>query len=1189
MKKSFIQLPLFMALIVAMIFGLSHLSLDGGASVSENVNSPNEDRMSIALVNEDEGAVFSEAELDFGNAFVSSINQNSNHEWFVVSRGVAESGLERNTYDMMIVIPNDFTQKALSIEAETPEQVVLNYKINASDSEAIRAQAEETASSILNDFNRRIIDVYFASVIGNLQDAQDNVAQLVEEYENLTYTYNNAVNEPLSGYTTQFTAIKDNTAMSVDSFSNFENLLNSYRESLVEQFGSYEEYRSGIDDVNDTQQANYVINQAFYEQLNAFKNGLENGDVNNQLQQLQETNQFINSQFQINEDQENQMRNIAFHTNGIRNRLDQALKELEKEQAEFDVVAINTNVKERLAVIMEEAFDDEDQLTVLLSSQQDRLLAKIEDQIANLPSLDIDGLEDTELSPEIIRELQNVIKVTEKYNSEFNEVPLNNPDMILSEHIQTLKTSLNKNGVVLTDKVILPESDKPLRDFKVYDIPEGFEINRLVVQLPDEEEVVFDDYQENEMVTLPSYQNGGEFTISLSLRLKDDYLDMPINIFNIKQWKWDLYQIDEEDKGLLDLLDIFKNKQDDKETDDSVPNADSDETSSDQENSNGGDETTDQSDSPDKNNDNTDQTDNEDNPTGTEEDQDSSDGNGNDENTEGNDDEQENPEENQGENDGTPGDNEENERTPGDNEDNKGNPDENDGSDEEEEETEIELVAIDHHHIRHNVQTPLIDEVTKDLIRSVENTISPYQKLLSSYEAYFGMSLTCTDVEGDECANISDEISLVEMATDDSLYALFNKNVSELLTNYIADQVIADVLQEIKEPLANYQGQIEGHRSFVEQTNLKADQLANTITQTKESARVLNDNLQKSLEDIIEWRNQSLVLIEDQAEIQNRNDEEQTMVMALGDRYQPLLTQSQSLADAASTNLTEAETVYQTFERIDTQADTIQQSGSSIIQQADTLAENMTSKLMNDQNFAENFSTVMANSRIGERQNEDLYDFLSNPVETKNAGVIIETETFTPYFLVVITFIVALFTAYGISTINQKRSQEDQFKTEESLVGQNGLITGITAAIGGVLEGLVIGISSSTLLNIAGEKLVIWNGLMVLIMVTMVLAATYLLRQLKMLGMFLLLMVISLYLFLTGALTNSLSGVGQLRDYSPLQFVEKLLNRVIQGASDYGFIVFGLIVIALLALTANLLVVSRGSTKITEEDDKNAA
>ncbi|WP_208591420.1 type VII secretion protein EsaA [Gracilibacillus suaedae] len=1196
MKKNMIQLPIFLLLILTLIIGLSYVSLDRD-STSQDVDIK-EDRMSIALVNEDDGATFDGVELGFGDAFVQSINQ-TNHEWFVVSRGVAESGLERNTYDMMIVIPKNFTEKALSIDSESPEQVVLNYKINASDSEAVRTQAEETASNILNDFNRRIIDVYFASVIGNLQEAQDNVANYVEEYEELTYTYNNAVHNPLSSYTNQFTMIKDNAEVSKDSFNGFENTLNSYEENLVEQLGSFEDYQSNIQEVEETQQSNSVIHNDFAEQLNGFQNGLDHGDVNSQLQNLQDTNDYINAQFQLNnENQEDPVENLAFHTRGLQKRLDTALQAIMEEQESFNVDSINSNVRERLATFVENAFEGENDLTILLDTQRDKLLDRVEDQIAQLPSLDEEALEESDLSPEMIKEIQNVMRVTKKYNDEFNEVYPVNRDLILPEHIQALKEDLNINGVELKDTVMLPESEKPLREFKVTDIPEGFAISRLSIQLPDGEEHTFYNYQENDEVELPTYQNG-EFTVALTLRLKDDYLDQPLDVYDMKRWNWELYQIDEEDAEQLEQDDeaeeeepttkeptpivasytVVNTENSSESTEAPETNAESQEdteadSTSDEENESSVDDTG----SEDQNNDQGDLNNDENN-------QDSPDESTGEDN-EGSNQVGEDPEENDGseedplEDDGSTGGEEE---TP--DEDNGENPDEN-----EEEQKEIEIVEIDHHYIRHSVKTPVIDDATEDLIRAVEDTITPYQKLLSSYEAYFDLDLTCVDAdpESEKCAKVDQEESLTEMASDQSLYALFNKDVGELLTDYIAEQVIADVTEEIREPLVNYENQMEDYRSYIDETIRRADQLATTVVNTREAARILNDNLQSTLEDITEWRDQSLSLIDSQSEIQNTNEQEQQMVMSLSEGYQPVFSQSQTLADQASNNLNEAETVYQTFDRIDEQADTIQQSGSDLIQEAEVLATNMTNKLMSDQEFVDNFTNVMANSRIGDRQNEDLYDFLANPVETRNEGVIVErADTFTAYFLVLICFLVALFTGYGMSTISQKRMAENQFEEEKSIVSQNGLITGIIASVG-VLEGLVLGLVSAYLLQISGGKLILWTGLMILIMFTMVLAATYLLRQLKMIGMFILLGLLSMYLFLTNALTNSLSGVGDWRDLSPLQYVERLLNRVVQGSSDYGFIVFGLIVIALLAVLANLLVVTRKSSQVTE-DDENVA
>ena len=98
-----------------------------------------------------------------------------------MSRGVAESGLKNNNYNMMIVIPNDFSRKAVAIDSELPEKLTLNYKVNATGNKDLKAEAENTASAILEDFNKQIIDVYFASIIGKLQGAQDNIGKIIEK------------------------------------------------------------------------------------------------------------------------------------------------------------------------------------------------------------------------------------------------------------------------------------------------------------------------------------------------------------------------------------------------------------------------------------------------------------------------------------------------------------------------------------------------------------------------------------------------------------------------------------------------------------------------------------------------------------------------------------------------------------------------------------------------------------------------------------------------------------------------------------------------------------------------------------------------------------------------------------------------------------------------------------------------
>lgn len=68
--------------------------------------------MNIAFVNEDQGADYSGKNYRFGDAIQTSVLKDTTHDWATVSRGVAESGLKRDVYNLMIVIPSDFSKKS---------------------------------------------------------------------------------------------------------------------------------------------------------------------------------------------------------------------------------------------------------------------------------------------------------------------------------------------------------------------------------------------------------------------------------------------------------------------------------------------------------------------------------------------------------------------------------------------------------------------------------------------------------------------------------------------------------------------------------------------------------------------------------------------------------------------------------------------------------------------------------------------------------------------------------------------------------------------------------------------------------------------------------------------------------------------------------------------------------------------
>ncbi|WP_340082205.1 type VII secretion protein EsaA [Terribacillus sp. FSL K6-0262] len=1172
MKKFDKRWILFLVLIVLLASGLSYLTLH--QETTKTAEQPQTQNMSVALVNEDQGATLNGTELAFGDAFVNSVSESDDNEWFVVSRGVAESGLKNNTYDMMIVIPNDFSEKSLNITAEAPEQVVLQYKINASENPRMKEQAEKTASDILNDFNRRIIDVYFASIIGNLQNAQDNIGQMVNRQAVYTNAYNSDIFQPLSGYTDQFGMVRENTEVSKDSFTSFGELLNSYEEQLADESQLGEDFVSSLDEVMNIKEANNTNLLSFQDQINQFSQGLTAGEVDQRLDQLVSTNEAINRQFAAAQQNaaDSIMRQPATPLNttniysgsvSLQRQLQDSSERVASLQQDIDAYLTESNekfrakIEDRIRNTIDKELAEDQNLNINMLFEDPNQVARnrINHAIGKLPSLEIEDFQDVGLPESTVDEIGNVIRMTKKYQSDFKPVNIDrDPSPTLKDEFERLNEKLTKEGVQVTDTVHIPENKKEGQIFRL-EVPKGFSVEYLGIQLPGEEEQGYTGSLVDGEVKLPANREG-EFKVSLTLKKDEGSFD----VYKPIAWSWTLEQKDLEDVdkpdelaytpaagNLLATTQVNNGDQAPEEgkTEEELP---AEETPSD-----GGGTSPGGGTEPDEN---------AETPTDPPADD---------------------QEDNQGGNDTE---NPDDTMEPGTPDDSADQPDddkpEEEEPGEEEKPEEPEKLYIKDHTIRHEISTPVedLDDTTETLIHTVTNTISAYQELGSQYESYFGFGLH----------SLPDDFgsgNLRDLADKDSLYYLFNKkDIKDLLADYMTSQITGSVTEQLRTPAEAFRQKVGNYQTKVQQAIADADTLTSQVAAATEQAAVLNENVSQTLEDVAAWREQALGLLEEQEEIQTNAQGEQEAVLTLGSEFQPLLTSSQTLAQQAQSNTDTADQVYETFENIDTQAREIEQSGTDIVSDAEQLASNLTDKLSNDQDFAENFTEVLANSRVGDRQNENLYDFLSNPVQTSNEGTIAAQgkTIFTPYYLVLISFIVVLFTAYVISTLHMRRKQDDQFAADTSLMIQNAPITVITAGIG-LLEGIVIGIVSSYYLPIDDLNKLQLTAVMALLIMAMLLVATYLLRQVKMIGMFILLAIFSLYLFFTDAIGTASTAFPTIEKFSPLQYMETFMLRIVEGSVNYVVAIFVLVIAAAAGALANLLVLSQSEKGVDNADD----
>lgn len=1088
MKKINWSILFFILLAVSLSISLSYLGFNQKVGKSDKKTETTKEtaKMTIAIVNEDQGSTFNDKQINFGENFVKSIEKDTSHEWFIVSRGVAESGLKRDIYNMEIIIPNDFSKKALSLTSKNPEKITVNYKINDVGNEDLKTEAEKTASTILEDMNKRVIDVYFASILTNLQEAQDNIKSVVEKEREYNNNYQTQVNAPISSYTKEFKTVQDYSGTSKDNFKSFQTMLTEYQKTLGEGKVATSNYDKELQSVAKLQVQNLPASTLFTKNLDTFNNYLSADSIMKETASLTEANEYLHTEFQVLSNnnslltQTKALQTYITNTNSKITELDNQL-----------LAILNSNLKEAVSSDLKRILQGTGETTksyYLKELTEEDINGGFKNKLASLiqkiPTFEKAELEDLGLNNS---KYVNIIQLSKCfYNNNSRLFPddfypgSNATDIPVNDLLDRMKTTWKTGKEVKSKWVTIPKSDLPTTFHLT--IENNFNLSKIKVVNEEKEEFNLSDVvDDGKKFKIEPQDKDVKIQIVATASLTNE--DASVPLFGSLNWGA-MYQQQEQVKIDAD-----------------------DEKSETEENS----QAEDQSDQP--------------------------------------------------------ADDESGEEST--NEDTDNNDQSSDTTDEVEPIiTEKPVVAI-------SVDTPNFVENSKEVSTAYLKTIRYYEQLSVLYQLYYGLN----PADEEAFPNLEDTSkNLDDIATSNSYAYIFNNvDVMNKLVSLSSDNFVQDYANRMQ----NFENRLKAYQSLMVDVDNKSTDLSSRLTKAVSEANSQNENLTKVLTELEEWRKKSLALVADNSTVTENADKEKEAVMQLNTDFTDLLARSESLAEGASSNSDSAEGVYKTFDAIDKKANSIQASGKKLINEAAGLSAKLSKKLKDDQTFQKNFSNVMDNSRVGERQNENLYDFLSRPVQKVNAGTIVAGDKVTPYYTVIIFILAALFTSYVIAYQEKRRAQQDVFLSEVSITLRNLPITFMTVGIA-IAEGLTIGLITGKLFQIEKIGIFLWLGISVLIMLTLVTVFTYLLRQLQMFGMFVVLITISCYLFLTDAVgmnVDNASIFARIKAISPLQQVEQLLIYVFNGEADFAKIIYMMVGITAIFTTLNLFVFRKGQQR----------
>ncbi|MGY3777377.1 type VII secretion protein EsaA [Isobaculum melis] len=1060
MKKKLIVAAMLLVLAVTLGSGLTYLGL--GQNNQSEQQSQEVDKMTIAIVNEDAGVTFGEKDYNIGAGYIKKIEQDKTQNWYVVSRGVAESGLNNNSYNLMIVIPSDFSQRVFAINEVAPEKATIRYKINANGNKDVEIESSKLAKQIISELDKDLIDVYFATIVDNLYTAQKNVEILVGNNKESISTYKDKVHQPVSGYTNQFDVAKKSADTSTDGMNSMKDTLHSYLDSYSNYQESQQKFQDGQTKFTEKQQENKLQYDLVMENIKEVNAQFQGEDTEALYASLLAVNQQLSKEF-TDEDFmfKNQIEQMQAYTENVQTTI-------ENERINIEALLENDSetLKEQIKTLLEEKYTNHagkpiGELTIedflrnqgaqINLSERLQALQNIEanhldlsyQALMNLPFQSLEVLENEQsLSVATKQELMEMLETLQHYYPSYPEntsggtIVSQIPDPAINETYQAIVAS----GQALTFELpfrILP------KNLTLYE-PES----RLRIILPANQPVqitniIFNDAQEiSDPVWLQKMSEMNGVTL--------EELTALIGPFQASTKIVIRYQI-------ANQLALNENSE----------------------------------------------------------------------------------------------------------------------------------ITIQWHLVKTGV--PVEVETLDPIKLAIPDHLKQYAEAKTTYqerelrliEAYQNNLKLVKELFGDYPADEPEPyyIEKEDETTGSTYFVSLKPKMSSQFYQSLKDQKIYEsmsdlMLTPLKASFEDYQMKYNNYTEAALAMEIASIDLTNRMEEVVNNTLLLDEEVQNQFDNLAAWRKELATIERDEQKTVSLTEGEHQTMLSMSDSMKGLLLQSESLKKNAEMNIEAADRILKIFSEFNQKADDILVSGQTLTKNTDKLMTHFADEVTNNEDFSAVFNQVLANSQKDGVINDDLVKFLSSPVKGDDQGRIASGDTYYPYLIVIVLAITAIFTGIVLNTATFQEKAQNVFKGAEPLVIRN-LFTTSMAFSFGLVEGVIISFFSTNLPGITPQMELGWMLRILLLQILFVLLATYLMRQLQVVGLFINLSIFTMYIFLTdavGKVLDSTSSLDKLRTALPLYQGEQLLNNYLTIGNEQWDLIFIFLFMSVALLILNLVV-----------------
>ena len=300
-------------------------------------------KLNVAVVNEDRAVKVDKKEYNLGASYVKNLERDDSQNWYIVTRGAADAGLENGKYQLVVTIPSDFSEKVLDVNAISADRTIVTYKVNAAGNQQIENEANSLAKDIIADLNSQLVDMYMASILSNLYTAQQNVQASSEVQITNIGNYRTNLLESAIGSKNIFPTLVSMSASSVEANNSLKTTLETYAKAFDDLDNSQATYGKNFDSLLKQRVSDQTSYEEFMTQLIEMDRQLLANETETLYNSLSESQQKLTAQLELAKKQssddsdDNNNQPNQNQSDNVSKQLEQLEAALKAERGQLDV------------------------------------------------------------------------------------------------------------------------------------------------------------------------------------------------------------------------------------------------------------------------------------------------------------------------------------------------------------------------------------------------------------------------------------------------------------------------------------------------------------------------------------------------------------------------------------------------------------------------------------------------------------------------------------------------------------------------------------------------------------------------------------------------------------------------------------------------------------------------------------